>query len=400
MLQLTIAPTFDSSVSECALDILAEYGPDSAVIIWREAGESRVAWSASPATIAALSESKPSKMVAATVYRSNSDLEWTATPVVTFGRLFPDDPPSEAEKVRNRTVSHIFGVFVPGEIGRFEPWRPLARAWHSERDETSPLIRLARFYQRGRLPMFGDRPSAVASVAYARQCAASSAPTPYATSRRPTASHGSPFALGRGSSRMSSMGQWFENPPALGFRFVDTAASILGARHTAWYLDDDTSADTAEGVVLAFHGFRVPAIRYSYESTALTIGVPRSRMWESVADLGEEEANREAARTADHLAEIVAECERDYQEAWRAGTRVADAEGELKDGRAEVRKIFRGLAAARRTTDPETWRGFVRPLARAKAAEVFDEAARLSAEIERLRDRFDGEEGFRDGLEV
>lgn len=397
MSHLTIAPTFDSSVSENALDILAEYGPDSAVIIWREAGESRAAWSASPATIAALSESKPSKMVAATVYWSNADLEWTSSPLVTFARLFPDDPPSEAEKARNRTVSPIFGVFVPSEIGRFEPWRPLARAWHSERDETSPLIRLARFYQRGRLPMFGDRPSAVASVAYGRQCSASSAATPYATSRRPMASHGSAFALGRGSS---SMGQWIECPSALGFRFVDTAASLLGERSKGWYLDDDTAADTAEGVVLAFHGFRVPAIRYSYESTALTIGVPRSRMWESVADLGEEEANREAARTADHLAEIVAECERDYQEVWRAGTRVADAEGELKDGRAEVRKIFRGLAAARRTTDFETWRGFVRPLARAKAADVFDEAARLSAEIERLRDRFDGEEGFRDGLEV
>lgn len=396
----TDAPTFPDSFSPSAWDILADYPAGSSVVIWREAG-SPVAWSGDPATVRLMtSEARPSKVVAATLYRADSEWSWTSETLESFARLFVDDDAKGGESERLRTVSPIFGLFVQ-PIGRFEPWSPIARAFYSDKvaakdDERSRRVHIFRELRRpawGRtLPAFRALPLATVD---ARNPAKAS---PYPVRRRPYGDHGAGFPLLRKHGRTDAKGVWMENPALAGFRPVSTSAEALRLRHTGWYTGED-GGDTVAGVVLTFHGFRVPALRYSYESgPALVVLLPVSRMWESIAENGEDEATEAAARTAEHYAECVAEEERDYSEAWQKGSEVADLESSVRMNKAHVRSLFRKLAASRKTTDATTWRTFVRPMARDKARDVLAEIETAELRIEKIRGDFEDTEGFRDGF--
>lgn len=153
-------------------------------------------------------------------------------------------------------------------------------------------------------------------------------------------------------------GRWIENPAALGFRFVGWSDKLARLDHTGWFLfPDGDPAELARGCVYqlpARNGrpLYVEAIRTGEE----TRGGWRDMGEEGAAlifprelyrgDVGEADASRaclEAARGADREAELYAEKEREYQEAWRAGADCAQAEEEAKAERDSARELVREL---------------------------------------------------------
>ena len=154
-------------------------------------------------------------------------------------------------------------------------------------------------------------------------------------------------------------GRWSEKPESLGFRFVGYSDELSRLDHSGWFLyPDGDPAESARGCV-----YQLPARdgRPVYVEALRTGETLRTRSdWRDMGESGsalifpgalhygeqggrEEtgdcDALRSAARGADGEAEIYAECERDYQTAWQAGSRCADMETEAKEERAAAREL-------------------------------------------------------------
>lgn len=184
--------------------------------------------------------------------------------------------------------------------------------------------------------------------------------------------------------------RWTEHA-ASGLRLVGFADEIdKSIRHTGWYTDEYGDRETVRGVV-----YRLPA-RNGVSRYAYGYADP----WNSGAaflsfDPCDDE--QDAARWADHMAERMAEEEREYQANFSAGQRAAEAQNTIASCREHTRAIVREMKAARR-----------QGLAGSSAI-----CARLRTDIEQLREESaeaynailkaegaadTGSDGFKDGL--
>lgn len=208
------------------------------------------------------------------------------------------------------------------------------------------------------------------------------------------------FAAGFGSNREAEGGGLYvENPEAAGLRYVGTAEELSGPYSRTprgYYLDSEGSGETVSGVVYQMAG-RDGRARFVAGYADPYNGTPGNgpaclwfgQIYESEpragADLGRGEgAKAEAARAADSHAERMAEAEREYQEAFRAGQEAREKAAEARaEGVAWVAAVrgLRGLFKARRGLgtvgiDPDSARALIRAeVAKARAlCESYHEA--------------------------
>lgn len=122
--------------------------------------------------------------------------------------------------------------------------------------------------------------------------------------------------------------------------YADEVCRSIG--HTGHFTSDEgRGGDKLRGVVLQLPARRgVPRFVPAYEEST-NDGL---MVWP--ADISSDKD--QTARTADRLAEIAAESERDYQDAWRAGSRASLLEEEAMDERISLRDFFRSVRSARK----------------------------------------------------
>ncbi len=138
--------------------------------------------------------------------------------------------------------------------------------------------------------------------------------------------------------------QWCERPQDIGLRRVGFSDEILPQgrdSHKGWFTDSDGSGEVARAEVYLFpaRGGQVRAVAAIADPNndgaailALADIVesdPADSSWDTA------EAVLQAARNADSMAESYAEAERNYQTAWAAGNRHANAGAEASELRAE-----------------------------------------------------------------
>jgi hypothetical protein len=155
----------------------------------------------------------------------------------------------------------------------------------------------------------------------------------------------------------SKLARWIEAPPKAGLRFVGYADQLARSiSHEGWHTDEDG----ANGAYLRGAVYQLPARKGRPVFVAgygdphngeAHKGGPALLDFESVYmgdDSKGEEAQRDAARAADQFAQSAAESEREYNEAWQAGSRWADIGEEIRAAHAEARQLVRELKSARR----------------------------------------------------
>lgn len=172
-------------------------------------------------------------------------------------------------------------------------------------------------------------------------------------------------------------GRWIESPEQAGLRFVGFSDELARLDHTGYFLEPEGwSGEVARGAV-----YQLPSRdgRPVYVE-AVRLGSEGKRGWSeqcgregaAIVYLGErhlgerggdenarsrdynESAVREAARGADSEAEILAERERDYQEAMEAGRKCGELEAEAAAEKAKARELMGELRTLRRSLDPGT----------------------------------------------
>lgn len=114
--------------------------------------------------------------------------------------------------------------------------------------------------------------------------------------------------------------RWMENPEAAGLRLVGFADELSRhIDHTGWFTDRDFQDETARGIV-----YRLPARNgdsvFVYGYADPCNDGPACLCFDITGD------KLEAACWADGIAELMAEQESEYQEAWRAGRSYEEAE--------------------------------------------------------------------------
>lgn len=137
--------------------------------------------------------------------------------------------------------------------------------------------------------------------------------------------------------------RFIENTDAVGLRWVGWADELANLRHTGWFTDDEGMGETLRGCVYALparNGKRVliPAYReggehwgrWTDQNTGSAILFP--------GDITDDEDT--AAHWADSNAEHAAEKEREYNEAWQAGSRYAALGDDLGTMRADLRSLL------------------------------------------------------------
>lgn len=137
--------------------------------------------------------------------------------------------------------------------------------------------------------------------------------------------------------------RWVENPSAAGLRYVGFADEVNHwIRHKGWYTSPDgDDGEVYRGVVYLLPGRnRAPRFVGGY-----------SNPWNDGVriDFGSIcEDSDTAANIGDRLAEIDAEKERDYQEAWQAGRQCEDLLDEAKAELSRAIALVREMRAARK----------------------------------------------------
>ena len=156
---------------------------------------------------------------------------------------------------------------------------------------------------------------------------------------------------------------WIEKPESVGLRFVGLAHDVYPRRidHTGWYLDPDGWGETVSGVV-----YQLPArngrARYlagyadpwNCDSDGRGPCLLSLDIFEAEPEYcesgfwydGAEDARHEAAIRADEIARVMAEHEREYQEAWRAGQEARSLASAATDAWRYHAKLRRAFCAA------------------------------------------------------
>lgn len=153
---------------------------------------------------------------------------------------------------------------------------------------------------------------------------------------------------------------------AAGLRFVGWADELAGLRHTGWHCDGE-GRDTLRGAVWQLPGKgRTARMIYGYcemesarggsvemnEGSAIVCvsDVRLADMAGEFGNLDETEGARDAARSADSLAEHDAEERRDYNESYEAGTAAAEADNAAAEARRELLPLLAEMRTLRRSS--------------------------------------------------
>jgi hypothetical protein len=222
----------------------------------------------------------------------------------------------------------------------------------------------------------------------------------YPSSVTGKAAYGRPCEVGG-----SKAARWIESPRDAGLRFVCWADEAGGRYsraidHKGWF----TSEDNFTGEVLRGAVYQLPgrggrplfvAAYGDPNNGSADQGGPALFDFESVfeGEAGEEspslnEGAKEAARAADSFAERAAESEREYQEAWQAGSRWADLGQELTGTRQEVRALIADLKAARDRISDKSGLDRLCAVIRARIVAARESMAELAAERDSLLETF------------
>lgn len=172
--------------------------------------------------------------------------------------------------------------------------------------------------------------------------------------------------------------------PGLRWQWCDKVEGV-GIRHEGWFTDPDGCGDTIRGLVL-----RLPHGRGFLAGTSLGLGMSAGADREIYAD------EVRAAYAADRMAEREAETEREYQEAWRAGTDAREADGESRETRRELLALMRDMRAAARNLAGEAGAALCARL-RADVRELVRDVRKARAKRDKLRREWAGSPGFADG---
>jgi hypothetical protein len=206
---------------------------------------------------------------------------------------------------------------------------------------------------------------------------------------KPSPACGAPFVpTGWGTSPSL---RWCENPAACGLRLVGTAHDLAprGVRHTGWYTDSFQDGK-AWGLVFRLgksRGF-VAGVATSNDSDGSA--VLELEIWGDETD---------AALRADKLAEIYAESERDYSDAWQAGQRAREHLETARELTRGILELLRDARPYRRSDNPPArlcarLAQDVRAMLRDRA-EARDQAAQLEKDCaSTFRDAFAEGRGF------
>lgn len=186
---------------------------------------------------------------------------------------------------------------------------------------------------------------------------------------------GAPFDVGGESLR------WIESTADAGLRFVGYADKLSRLRHTGWHCDSFGDGMTLRGAVWQLTGKGGQArLVYGYvaqdsdgtETNPGSAAVALSPQCVAPDDLTDNASD--AARYADRLAEISAEKERDYQDAYRAGREAAELDSAQAESRREAAALVREVRAARRAG--ESSRPAIRAALSAQVASLLSAARR------------------------
>lgn len=192
---------------------------------------------------------------------------------------------------------------------------------------------------------------------------------------------------GRGWNPESNGARYVEDLAHAGLRFVGHADVIVRLGHQG-YFADDMQETTFRGAVLRLPG-KDGRARYmaAYEDPniedAYIVDVSAPAIFEDDDDRA---AQVEAARAADGFAERCAEKEREYHEAWRAGSDYATLMEQAADATKERRKLARDLRAVKRAADaaevkvPPT----ICNALKARMRDLAEQAARATSEASKI----------------
>ncbi len=208
-------------------------------------------------------------------------------------------------------------------------------------------------------------------------------------------------------------GRWIEHPEGAGLRFIGWSDELRQTRdrHTGWFLyPDGDPGETARGCVYQLPArdgrpIYVEAIRtgdMGEQGAALVFLASRH-----VGEKGEAEyvgpdhygAHRDAAAGADEEARIYAEKEREYQEAYQAGSRAADLREEAATARQEARGLVAELRAEFRARDGRALSGGLCAAMRGAIRGKLDSAMTAMAEAGELISRWGDQDAFKEGLQ-
>lgn len=132
--------------------------------------------------------------------------------------------------------------------------------------------------------------------------------------------------------------KWIEKPADVGLTLVGFADEISASiRHQGWFTNEAYDG-TLRGVVYA-----LPNRRGYVAGYADPVNTGAARLELSIID-----GDTQAARTADRIAEIEAEEERNYQEGWQALVAASDKANEARDevkGQLAVLRASRSMIA-------------------------------------------------------
>jgi hypothetical protein len=141
--------------------------------------------------------------------------------------------------------------------------------------------------------------------------------------------------------------RWVENV-SRGLRrvgFADEIASAEGCSrmidHKGWFTDDAYQGDVYRGVVYQLPSRGEPLYVYGYDDP--------NNEGSALLCFETETKKLEAARRADSFAEVRAEEQREYQNAWRAGRRVEEIADEIAKYRKDALAIGAEMRAAKQT---------------------------------------------------
>lgn len=159
---------------------------------------------------------------------------------------------------------------------------------------------------------------------------------------KPSPACGAPF-VPKGWGNSPSL-RWCGDPGKHGLRLVGTAHDLAprAVRHTGWFTDGFQDG-TAWGVV-----FRLGKSRGFVAGLATSNG-PDGGACLELEILGDES---DAALRADQLAEIYAESERDYSDAWQAGQRAAEYLETARELGRGILELLKDARPYRRSDNP------------------------------------------------
>lgn len=196
---------------------------------------------------------------------------------------------------------------------------------------------------------------------------------------------GAPFNVGR------SVCRWIERPADLGLRLVGFADEVAkrAVDHKGWFLDDDFQDEVARGVVFQLPGRDGKPIYVHGLADPFNDG-PAVVCFEMTDD------EKDAALSADEVARMYAENERDYRRASNARARFDELAEDIEAARRKALALISSLKAARaRIADAAGLEALCESI-REKVADLRDSIRDARAERARLQSDFGREAAWND----